>query len=311
MLLAARCKYRTQKVAKNRHLGTIAQLRRAVSSQVRHVSTIGKNLLSSNISSTCPYTMVNFGPLVAEIRSLVWAPQLISTGFASWQRYCTTSSSGRQPNFAALNRGRHLCSAGRPSRWALAGILVLSTSLDVYRLSASLPAHGARARDPPGPARPSRSLPAIECGNDKARIILDAGRLRCWSAGNKRVAERRWTDACRIHFSTESSSSMRHRSLSSVVGTRRPQRASTAAAGAGLDRIRAETHSAEILAAVRPCRLSCRFSITTGADLVNIRQCESRRNKCTRRYLRLTWPCIAIGLNTPETSSVRKQLGLQ
>ena len=31
-------------------------------------------------------------------------------GFASWQRYCTASSSGRQPNFAALNRGRHLCS---------------------------------------------------------------------------------------------------------------------------------------------------------------------------------------------------------
>jgi len=30
------------------------------------------------------------------------------------------SSSGRQPNFAALNRGRYLYSAGRPSRWALA-----------------------------------------------------------------------------------------------------------------------------------------------------------------------------------------------
>jgi len=29
--------------AKNRHLGTIAQLCRAVSSQQRHVSTIGKN----------------------------------------------------------------------------------------------------------------------------------------------------------------------------------------------------------------------------------------------------------------------------
>jgi len=37
------------------------------------------------------------------------------------------SSSGRQPNFAALNRGRHLCSAGRPSRWALAHILVNSS----------------------------------------------------------------------------------------------------------------------------------------------------------------------------------------
>ena len=45
-------------------------------------------------------------------------------GFASWQRYCTASSSGRQPNFAALNKGRHLCSAGRPSGWALAHIIV-------------------------------------------------------------------------------------------------------------------------------------------------------------------------------------------
>jgi len=31
-------------------------------------------------------------------------------------------SSGRQPNFAALNRGRHLYSAGRPSRWTFAHI---------------------------------------------------------------------------------------------------------------------------------------------------------------------------------------------
>lgn len=35
------------------------------------------------------------------------------------------SSSGRQPNFVALRRGHHLCSAGRLSRWALAHILVL------------------------------------------------------------------------------------------------------------------------------------------------------------------------------------------
>jgi len=34
------------------------------------------------------------------------------------------SGSGCQPNFAALNRGRQLYSAGRPSPWALAHILV-------------------------------------------------------------------------------------------------------------------------------------------------------------------------------------------
>ena len=47
-----------KKVTKNRHLGTIAQLCRAISSQLRHVSTIGNNLLS-NMSSTCPHNMVN------------------------------------------------------------------------------------------------------------------------------------------------------------------------------------------------------------------------------------------------------------
>jgi len=57
---------------KNRHLRTIAQLCRAVSSQLRHVSTIGKNLLSSNTFSTCFHNMVNFGPLAAEIGSVVW-----------------------------------------------------------------------------------------------------------------------------------------------------------------------------------------------------------------------------------------------
>jgi len=87
-----------------------------------------KNLLNSNTcSSTCPHNKVNFGPLTAEICCRVWGAQQISTGFASWQRYCTALySSGRQPNFAALNRGRHLYSAGRPPRWALAHILVVS-----------------------------------------------------------------------------------------------------------------------------------------------------------------------------------------
>jgi len=70
--------------------------------------------------------MANFGPLEADIHPVVWAPLKISTGFASWQRYCMASSIGRQPNFAALNRGRHLCSAGRPSGWALAYILVMA-----------------------------------------------------------------------------------------------------------------------------------------------------------------------------------------
>jgi len=61
-----------KKVAKNRHLRTIAQLCRVISSQTSHVSTIGKNLLSSNISSTRPHNVVNFGPLAAEIDPVAW-----------------------------------------------------------------------------------------------------------------------------------------------------------------------------------------------------------------------------------------------
>jgi len=68
--------------AKNRHLRTIAELCRAISLQIRHVSTIWeKNLLNSNISSTCPHNMVNFGPLMAEIGWRVWGHHQISVGY--------------------------------------------------------------------------------------------------------------------------------------------------------------------------------------------------------------------------------------
>ena len=73
--------------AKNPHFGPIAQFCRAVSSELRHVSTIGKKTLNSNTSSTCPDNMVNFGLLTAEIE--FGAPLQISTGFAPWKRYCT------------------------------------------------------------------------------------------------------------------------------------------------------------------------------------------------------------------------------
>jgi len=66
---------------KNRHLGTIAQLYRAESSQLRHVSTIGKNLLNSNISSMCAHNMVNFGALAAEICWQVWGTPANFNGF--------------------------------------------------------------------------------------------------------------------------------------------------------------------------------------------------------------------------------------
>jgi len=38
-------------------------------------------LLDSNISPTCPHNMVNFGPLAAEIGSVVWGTQANFNGF--------------------------------------------------------------------------------------------------------------------------------------------------------------------------------------------------------------------------------------
>jgi len=110
-----------KKSPKNRHLRTIVQLCRAISSQLRHVSTIRKkDLLSSNISSRLSHNMTNFGLLAAEIGPVVWGtPANLNSVTARH------SSSGRQPNFAALNRGHHLYSAGRTSCWALAHVLVL------------------------------------------------------------------------------------------------------------------------------------------------------------------------------------------
>jgi len=72
-----------KKSPKIRHLDSIAQLCRAISSQsqLRHVSTIGKNLLSSNTSSTCPQNMANVSPLTAEMGSVVWVTPANLNGF--------------------------------------------------------------------------------------------------------------------------------------------------------------------------------------------------------------------------------------
>jgi len=58
--------------------------------------TIGKNLLNSNISSTCPHNMVNFGLLAAEIISLVCGNPANFNRFrvlaSLLQRHCSTEA---------------------------------------------------------------------------------------------------------------------------------------------------------------------------------------------------------------------------
>ena len=122
LLHEARCKYRTQKSRQKspsgHHRTTFVGYIFATKARIDNL----KKLLSSNISSTCPHNIVNFGPLAAEIGPVVWGTA------ANFNWFCVLAAllhgSGRQPNFAVLNRGRYLRSAGRPSRWALAHILV-------------------------------------------------------------------------------------------------------------------------------------------------------------------------------------------
>jgi len=172
---------------KNRHLGTIAQLCRAIASQIRHLSTIGKKLVNQQYLFHMSSQYGKLGPLAAEIGPVVWGTPANFNGFRVFlasllQRrrsteanqtlhdvwpspallhyihvyifessYAVTefyevqnaryvqvlrsailaallhgTSAAGVSQTAALSRGRHLYSGGRPSRWASAHILVLS-----------------------------------------------------------------------------------------------------------------------------------------------------------------------------------------
>jgi len=66
--------------------------------------------------------MVNFGPLAAEIISLVWGTPGNFNGFGVLAALLHGTLVVGVSQTAALNRGRHLYSSGRPSRWILAHI---------------------------------------------------------------------------------------------------------------------------------------------------------------------------------------------
>jgi len=120
----ARWKCRTQKIAKNSQSG---HHRTAFSGYVfatkACIDNRKKNLLNSNVSPTCSHNMVNFGPLAAEICWRVWGTPSNFNRFRVLAALLHGARVGVS-QFAALNRGRQLHSAGRPSRWALAYILV-------------------------------------------------------------------------------------------------------------------------------------------------------------------------------------------
>jgi len=125
---------------KNRHLGTIAQLCLAISSQLRHISTIRKKLVKQRC---LPHISSQYGELrppsgwdlLASLRHPCKFQQILRLGSVTARH----SSGGRQPSIAALNREHHLYSAGRPSCWALAHISSLWSSAQVLAATSALP----------------------------------------------------------------------------------------------------------------------------------------------------------------------------
>ena len=105
-----------------------------------------EKIVKQQYSLTCPHNMVNFGLLAAEICWRVWGIPANFNGFCVLAALLH-GSSGRQSNFAALSRGRHLYLAGRPSRWALATFLVCSDFLaENTRRAAALKTDCSRSR---------------------------------------------------------------------------------------------------------------------------------------------------------------------
>jgi len=161
-----------------------------------------KNLLNIDTSSTCPHSLANFGLLTAKIclASLGHPckfPWLSRLGSVTARH----SSSGSQPNFAALNRGRHLYLAGRPSRWALAHILVYTISTKIMVLPCGTFVQTLKLADffllfKTTEFHPSQVLSA---GFDHCKFITQSIHL-CWQHINRDSVAWRvcnsWTSCC-------------------------------------------------------------------------------------------------------------------
>jgi len=144
VLHAARCKCRTQKSRQKSPSGHHPTTLSGYIFATKACIDNRKKLVKQQYLLYMSTQYGNFGPLAAEIVSLVWGTPGNFNGFRVFGSVTTRhSSSGRQPNCGVEQRApvRHLYSAGRPSRWAFAHIssLLLFSSpnlsgrrLDVY-----------------------------------------------------------------------------------------------------------------------------------------------------------------------------------
>ena len=118
VLRAARWKSRTQKIAKKspsgHHHTTLSAYIFATKARIDN----GKNLLNSGIAEYVELPPTTGWDQFGSLRHPCKFQRVSRLGSVTARHY----SSRGQPNVAALNRGRHLYSAGRPSRWALTHI---------------------------------------------------------------------------------------------------------------------------------------------------------------------------------------------
>ena len=95
--------------AKNWHLCTVTQICQDVSSQLRHVWTIGKTLVKQQCVPHMPAEYGELGPLAAEIGSVVWGTPTNFNGFhvlpLLLQRRRSPEANARQ-NCAMVRRWR-------------------------------------------------------------------------------------------------------------------------------------------------------------------------------------------------------------
>jgi len=136
VLHAARWKCRTQKIAKNSPSGHHHTTLSGYIFRIKaHIDNRKKKLVHQQY-------LLHMSSLYGELRPTGSWDRSGSLGHpCKFQRVLrlgrvTTlhSSSRRQPNFAALNRGRHLYSTGQPSSWALSHIssCVIIVSYSVF-----------------------------------------------------------------------------------------------------------------------------------------------------------------------------------
>jgi len=150
-----------KKSSKILHLRTITQLCRAISSQLKHVSTIGKKLVKQQY-------LLHMPSQHGELRPSNGWDRFGSLGHTSkFQRVSVLGSvtarhfsTGRQRSFAALNRGRHLYSAGRSSRLALTHIVVLFSFADLTQFGVT---------------------PEDKAVKQKPTVLVTPKELTCWS----------------------------------------------------------------------------------------------------------------------------------